>query len=203
VLGLGSAFLISTVAMNSVNYFLAIPPHSFIWYGFWAGFVSASICGGLVYLARRTVTIRPENVFKMSRSLVANNKEVQARLGNWIIPGKLKAYKIDGGNLTLERKGSTFSSIPTIKPPRVQMIYNMFGKDGTEGMVSVEAVKLKGTLTLRMVAVDIGNDLILVSGSKDRLQVVGQLRGFLQAERGKYLNQILEEDDDDLPPMLQ
>lgn len=204
VLGIGGVYFISSVVMGSANWFLSIPPHSFIWYGYIAGFFSAALCGGLIYATRRSVTIRPENVFRMSRKLVENNTEVQSQLGRYLTPGKLKAYKIDGGNITLEKKsGDTFATVPSLKPPRVQMLYNMFGDGGKEGMVSVEAVKLKGQLTLRMVAVDVGSNLILISGTEERLKVAGQLRGFLQAERAKYLSQDVEEDDDDVEPMLQ
>ena len=92
--GCVTAYVVSKFAMKTTNWFLSIKPHTYIWYGFLSGFASASVCGGLMYLARRTVTIRPENVYRMSKTLVERNKTVNARLGHYTKPGKLKAYKI-------------------------------------------------------------------------------------------------------------
>jgi len=152
-----------------------------------------------MYVARRTVTIRPENVYRMSKSLVERNSKVNQRLGHYTKPGKLKAYKIDGGNFTL--RPGTF--MPMYKPPRVQMLYNMFGAHGTEGMVNVEAEKINGRLKMKLVVVDIGREMILVNGEEDRMKVAGQLRGFLQAERVRYLQQDIVEEDDDIEPLIQ
>ena len=200
-IGIGciTAYVVSKGAMNTTNWFLSIKPHTYIWYGFLSGFVSASICGVLMYVARRTVTIRPENVYRMSKSLVEKNDKVNQRLGHYMEPGKLKAYKIDGGNFSV--RPGTF--IPMYKPPRVQMLYNMFGAQSKEGMVSVEAEKINGRLVMKLVVVDVGSDMILVTGMEDRMKVAGQLRGFLQTERVKYLKQDVIEEDDEVPPLIE
>ena len=152
-----------------------------------------------MYLARRTVTIRPENVYRMSRKMVERNNAVNVKLGHYTKPGKLKAYKIDGGNFTV-RPGTL---IPMYKPPRVQMLYNMFGAHDKEGMVSVEAEKINGRLKMKLVVVDVGREMILVDGTEDRMKVAGQLRGFLQSERVRYLQQDVIENDDDIEPLIQ
>ncbi len=61
----------------------------------------------------------------------------------------------------------------------------------------MEAVKHKGVIKLTLLALDIAGaragqaalDPIVVEGTEERLHVRGQLRGFLQAERGKYIAQ--------------
>ena len=186
--------------ITTTNAFLSIPPHSFIYYGFVSGFLSAGLCGSLAYAARKAVTIRPENVFRLSKKLIEENAQIQRLLGHLTTPGKLKAYKIDGGNFTI-RSGSF---VPAYKYPRVQMLYNVFGTNGREGMVTVEMEKVNGSLVPRLVAVDIGSELHLVAGLHERLEVTSQLRGFLLAERGEYIKQHIDEDDgDEVEPMLQ
>ncbi len=61
----------------------------------------------------------------------------------------------------------------------------------------MEAVKHKGVLKITLLALDIAParagqgvlDPIIVEGTEERLHVRGQLRGFLQAERSKYIEQ--------------
>lgn len=61
---------------------------------------------------------------------------------------------------------------------------------------TVEAVKHRGVLKITLLALDISTqpgqaplDPLICEGSEDRLHVRGQLRGFLQAERGKFIAQ--------------
>lgn len=54
---------------------------------------------------------------------------------------------------------------------------------------------------LSLVALDTQDHVLLVKGDETRLHVRGQLRGFLQAERAKYIAQIEAEDDDDATAM--
>lgn len=59
-------------------------------------------------------------------------------------------------------------------------------------MVTVEAVKQRGRLKLSLLTLDVLSErpeLLILHGTPDRLYVAGQLRGFLQAERVKYLAQ--------------
>lgn len=197
--GIASAYVISRIMMKTTNWFLSIPPGNFIWYGFVSGFLSAGICGSLAYAARKAVTIRPENVYNMSKQLIDKNSDIQAKLGGLTTPGKLKAYKIDGGNISI----SSASYVPRYIPPRVQMLYNMFGPNGREGMVSVEAEKINGTLTMKLVVVDIGREMHLVAGLEERMKVAGQLRGFLQSERVSYMKQDIFEENDDVEPLIE
>ena len=62
---------------------------------------------------------------------------------------------------------------------------------------TVEAVKHRGVLKITLLALDIAPrksdmapaDPIIIEGTEERLHVRGQLRGFLQAERSKYIEQ--------------
>lgn len=61
----------------------------------------------------------------------------------------------------------------------------------------MEAVKHKGVLKITLLALDIASvrgaqaalDPLILEGTEERLHVRGQLRGFLQAERSKYIAQ--------------
>lgn len=104
-------------------------------------------------------------------------------------------------------------------PPRVQMMFSLEG-DRTQAMATVECSKIMGKLDFSIISVDVINprssktELVrpaarpvacvtrsharcsrtaqfIVEGTKDRLKVRGQLRGFLQTERVSYLEQVV------------
>jgi hypothetical protein len=83
------------------------------------------------------------------------------------------------------------------------MLFQVVGDRG-EGMATVEAVKHRGGLVINLLAVDTlatpgrPSQLVLVTGSADKLGVRGTLRGFLQTERAQYIPQVATATDDDL-----
>ena len=82
------------------------------------------------------------------------------------------------------------------------MLFQVVGDRG-EGMVTVEAVKHRGGLVVNLLCVDTlaspgrPSQLVLVTGSADKLGVRGTLRGFLQTERAQYIPQVAVQTDDD------
>lgn len=157
--------------------------------GFAAGFSSAAMCAGGAYAINRALTIRPERAFRHALAAIAADPEVIEHLGDTVQSGKLRAYTIRQGSFGL----SPTKALEWL-PPRVQMLFQVVG-DKRYGMATVEAEKRGTRIHLNLVTVDAMDQrddtttLIFVAGDRERLSVRGQLRGFLQSERVRYMAQ--------------
>lgn len=157
--------------------------------GFAAGFLSASLCAGGAYATYRFLTIRPEFVYRKALSSIGGHEISKEVLGGTVHSGSLRAYTLRTGGVGLnsERRVAWLW-------PRVQMIFQVEG-DVRTAMATVEAEKRYGNLELTLLTIDVMDvashqtELMLLEGSKERLKVRGQLRGFLQSERVKYMDQ--------------
>lgn len=186
VYGVSKTVLYITHTFMSVN-FSTVAYISFI-----AGFGAAAFCGALFASGYRMVTIRPEPVFRAALSAVKANPEARQLLGSSIRAGQLRAYVLRTGTFGLDSETRKLTWLR----PRVQMLFQVVGSE-REGMACVEGTRKLGSLrkvhvnmlTLDVLRSDGDSTMVLVTGSPERLKVRGQLRGFLQTERVKYISQ--------------
>eukprot|EP01138_Halocafeteria_seosinensis_P004588 gb/GECG01004694.1/.p1 GENE.gb/GECG01004694.1/~~gb/GECG01004694.1/.p1 ORF type:complete len:274 (+),score=26.29 gb/GECG01004694.1/:1-822(+) len=168
--------------------------------GFLAGLSTGFLCSGMAYAAWRMSIIRPEVALQRALGVIRENQDVQRLLGYNIQGGHLRAYTIRNGGIGLDDN----SMRPKWLYPRVQMLCQVTGSQGT-GMTTIEAVRRGRYLNLDLVTVDIieskaaspsdSHPMLMITGSEDRLKVRGQLRGFLQTERVKYITQNKSEEE--------
>ena len=96
--------------------------------------------------------IRADPVYKYCKSWIINDSQVQAALGDGIVTGKLRSYRLDAGRMELKQmvkdklKKETSTSVgsPTWRPPRIQMIFDIraTGPPYRTGLVTCEAIKV-------------------------------------------------------------
>lgn len=156
--------------------------------GFGAGVVTAAGVASAAYFAMQRITIRPEYVFRLALHRLRNSQSVVDAVGKPVQGGNLRAYTIREGHYA-------FNAINRIGwvNPRVQMLFSVQGPK-QQAMVSLEAEKMGNTTEFTLLSVDVlGHHAdappLLVEGLEDRLKVRGQLRGFLQSERVRYIEQ--------------
>ena len=147
------------------------------------------------YFAMQRITIRPEYVFRLALHRLRNSQAVVDAVGKPVSGGSLRAYTIREGHYA-------FNAINRMGwvNPRVQMLFSVQGSK-QDAMVSLEAEKTGNSTEFTLLSVDIlGHHAdvppMLVEGLEDRLKVRGQLRGFLQSERVRYIEQSQPSRDD-------
>jgi len=98
--------------------------------------------GGLALFTADTLTIRADPVFKHCLHKVQVEEAVQLALGDGIVPGKLRSYRLDAGKFE-----ATSSSSLTWRHPRIQMIFDVQGQGPPfrSGIVTAEAKKVSGS----------------------------------------------------------
>lgn len=148
--------------------------------------------------------IRADPVYKYCKSWVINDSQVQAALGDGIVTGKLRSYRLDAGRVELKQmvkdklKKETSSSVgsPTWRPPRIQMIFDVraTGPPYRTGLVTCEAIKVPsgyglGKLQTTLLKVDYetgnegeggtteGDQTLFLVGSEDVLTRVSRRSG--------------------------
>jgi hypothetical protein len=143
--------------------------------------------GGAALVALDNVYIRADPVYKYGLSWVQNDGGVQTALGDGIMPGHLRSYRIDAG-----RFGGTTSL--TYEEPRIQMIFDVTasGPPYRTGLVTLEATKKTGfpaTLKTTMLKVDYetgdegeggsveGDQTLFLRGTAEDLQRVSSRSG--------------------------
>ena len=136
----------------------------------------------------RRFSIRPELVFRTAFHKLKNSQVVVDAIGAPVKAGALRAYTIQQGHMA-------FCADNSLKwvSPRVQMLFALEGSQHS-AMVSLEAETVNGALNFTLLTVDVlgakqNAPPLVVEGLQDRLEVRGQLRGFLQSERVRYIEQ--------------
>lgn len=164
--------------------------------GFGGGFAAAAASGAVLWAVSAALRIRPERVFKHTLARVQAHQGVQGMLGLHVNAGSLRAYTLRTGYLSL----CDVTYRPVWVEPRVQMLFQVEGDFG-KGMVTVEAKKhFPNSLAFTLVTVDpLGpkGHMQLVEGDAERLHVRGQLREFLQTERVSYIEQTVQDEDEE------
>mmetsp|Transcript_15076 Transcript_15076/g.16697 ORF Transcript_15076/g.16697 Transcript_15076/m.16697 type:complete len:297 (+) Transcript_15076:102-992(+) len=135
------AYALSRLFLGFTNFFTHLTPTVIAKWGFYTGFGTASLLGGLAMVTADNLYIRADPVYKYTRDWVVNDPSVQAALGDGIQSGNLRSYRLDAGRMEL--KGTTN---PVWAPPRIQMIFDVTatGPPYRTGLVTCEAVKSGG-----------------------------------------------------------
>jgi len=136
-----SFYALSRLFLGFTNFFTHLTPTVIAKWGFYTGFGTASLLGGLAMVTADNLYIRADPVYKYTRDWVVNDPSVQAALGDGIQSGNLRSYRLDAGRMEL--KGTTN---PVWAPPRIQMIFDVTatGPPYRTGLVTCEAVKSGG-----------------------------------------------------------
>lgn len=200
VVGTVAVYGLSKMLVSMASTLLNLTLTDALYVGFGAGMVGASGIIALSMLGLRRFRIRPEPVFQSALSRVRAHSSVSAALGSPVQASELRAYTIRPGHLTR----ATGLGLAWVHP-RVQMLFAIQGPHG-KGMVTCEALRKGAELDFTLIAVDVlfqstnhqhhphppkqqqqqqqsHHRPIIVAGTAERLEVAGQLREFLQAER--------------------
>lgn len=188
--------------------FMSISFTDVFYAGFGTGAATVGTVAAAAYAAQRQWSIRPEQVHGAALTKLRNHTDVKELLGPRVSSGSLRAYTLRNGQLGFD-SNNRFGWLH----PRVHMLFQVEGNKGS-GLVSLEAQKTSsGALDFSLLTLDtLGtpktpSKLVLVDGSEERLHVRGQLRGFLQTERVKYIAQTETDPEDEMakdmdePPM--
>lgn len=138
--GTVGAYIVSRGVLQFTSFFTHLTPTVVAKWGFYTGFGTASVLGGLAMVTADNLYIRADPVYRYCSNWVMNDARVQASLGDGIQPGNLRSYRLDTGKIQLEN-GS-----PVWKPPRIQMIFDVSatGPPYRTGLVTCEVVKGAG-----------------------------------------------------------
>ena len=149
--------------------------------------------------------IRADPVYKYCKRKVINDAKVQGVLGDGIVTGSLRSYRLDTGRVELKStvmdkmtKDETSSSLgpPIWRPPRIQMIFDVraTGPPYRTALVTCEATKVTssyglGKLQTTLLKVDYetgnegeggsteGDQTLFLVGSEDDLTRVSRRSG--------------------------
>lgn len=138
--GTVGAYVVSRGVLQFTSFFTHLTPTTVAKWGFYTGFGTASVLGGLAVVTADNLYIRADPVYHYCSNWVINDSRVQASLGDGIQPGNLRSYRLDTGKLLLE------NGILVWKPPRIQMIFDVSasGPPYRTGLVTCEVVKGAG-----------------------------------------------------------
>jgi len=197
--GTVGAYGLSRVVLNFTSFFTHLTPTTIAKWGFYAGFGTAGLLGGAAAVVADNLYIRADPVYQYCKKWVINDAQVQAVLGDGIVTGKLRSYRLDAGRVELKKeKGESRSSVgtPTWRPPRIQMIFDVraTGPPYRTGLVTCEAVKVPsgmglGKLQTNLLKLDYetgnegeggtteGDQTLFLVGSEDKLARVSRRSG--------------------------
>eukprot|EP00525_Craspedostauros_australis_P012103 CAMPEP_0198133002 /NCGR_PEP_ID=MMETSP1442-20131203/59338_1 /TAXON_ID= /ORGANISM="Craspedostauros australis, Strain CCMP3328" /LENGTH=304 /DNA_ID=CAMNT_0043794105 /DNA_START=525 /DNA_END=1439 /DNA_ORIENTATION=- len=133
-------YIVSRIFLGFTSFFTHLNPAVVVKYGFYTGFGTATLLGGLVCVAADNLYIRADPVFKYCLSWVQRDSKVKEALGDGLVAGSLRSYRLDSGKIEME--GVT----PKWKPPRIQMLFDIEarGPPYRTGLVTCEAIKQEG-----------------------------------------------------------
>ena len=188
---------IGSVSLHVATTLLQIDMEQVFKVGFFTGVGTVSLLAALALRALRAQSLRPDTVVRAALYALQRNGAVAEELGAGALrAGELAAFNVRDAHFAVSKLGWV--------EPRVSALFQVVGERG-EGMVTCEAVKHKGGLQFMLIALDLpagarGREarLLLVAGREERLHVRGSLRGFLQAERARFVPQdrgALQEED--------
>ncbi len=130
-IGLGAGALVVIYGVSKVGIvvagaLLSLDIYTVFGYGFWAGLLTAGICGGSFSYLSRLSRINPEKAFAKAFSRIEQSRRVHEALGMNVRPGQLKAYVHTRGHVSLGRQ-------LTWVEPRCQMLFQVRAPDGAVG----------------------------------------------------------------------
>jgi len=164
---------------NIFTGFLSMTPYDMGYYGFIAGFCTAGLLGTSSLAARRAIQIYPNELYNETLSLIRNDTNsceiLGGELGGHIESAGLRAYKIDGGTISVVNRSLQWV------PPRCQMIFDVKG-ELYDALATVEAVKTGGKMTLSFVGLDVMNSKqqrVHVLGDESKHETHHDLRSLL------------------------
>lgn len=73
------------------------------------------VVGGLALVTAENLYIRADPVYKYCFNWVRNHAVVQKNLGDGIVPGGLRSYRLDSGKIEM------VGTKPVWRPPRIQV----------------------------------------------------------------------------------
>jgi len=165
--------------------FLSLTPAIMGYYGFLSGFCTMGIIGAGATHGTRMLQIYPDEVFHMSLTEIKADPKVGQvlgrDLGGHISSTGLKAYKVDGGRLSLE------GGRPAWVPPRCQLIFDLKG-EMYDALAVVEAVKVGGYTNLSFVGVEVmssSNEKLVVKGEDSAIDFESDLRDLVSFKADK------------------
>lgn len=134
------AFIISKGLLSFTGFFTHLSPITVAKYGFYTGFGTASVLGGMSLVTADNLYIRADPVYKYCKNWATKDIRIQNALGNGLHGGELRSYRLDPGNFKLKGKSLTW------RPPRIQMIFDIKASDPPyrTGLVTCEATKSAG-----------------------------------------------------------
>ena len=112
------AYGISRVFLSFTSFFTHLTPTTIAKWGFYTGFISASVVGGLAVVTFESLYIRADPVYKYCLKWVQNDTMVQKTLGDGLQPGSLRSYRLDSGKLEVVGRAAVW------RPPRIQVSFN-------------------------------------------------------------------------------
>ena len=127
--------------MSFTNFFTSLSPAVVAKYGFYLGFSTSLTMTALAAFTLDSLTIRADPVFKHCLSKIQSDAIVMAKLGDGIVPGKMRSYRLDAGKFE-----ATSGTSVKWRNPRIQMIFDVVGQGPPfrTGLVTCEAVKVTG-----------------------------------------------------------
>ncbi|CAJ1966744.1 unnamed protein product [Cylindrotheca closterium] len=198
------AYGISRIALKFTSFFTHLTPTTIAKWGFYAGFGTAGVLGGIAAVVADNLYIRADPVYQYCKYKVINDTKVQGVLGDGIVTGNLRSYRLDAGRMELRAavmdklttKDASSVGSPTWRPPRIQMIFDVraTGPPYRTGLVTCEATKVPGSFglgklqtTLLKVDYETGNEgeggstegdqTLFLVGSEDDLTRVSRRSG--------------------------
>lgn len=127
--------------MSFTSFFTSLSPAIVAKYGFYLGFTTSLSMSALALFTLDTLTVRADPVFKHALSKVQGSEEIMSKLGDGIVPGNMRSYRLDAGKFE-----PTSGTSVAWRNPRIQMIFDVVGQGPPfrTGLVTCEAVKVTG-----------------------------------------------------------
>eukprot|EP00934_Nitzschia_sp_Nitz4_P004091 Nitzschia sp. Nitz4//scaffold26_size159584//119677//120796//NITZ4_002509-RA/size159584-snap-gene-0.24-mRNA-1//1//CDS//3329545136//4081//frame0 len=150
LIGAGSvgAYFFTRGVLSFTSFFTHLTPTTIAKWGFFTGFGTASVLGLVGAATMDNLYIRADPVYRYCSQWVMKDESVQKVLGDGMVPGNLRSYRLDAGRIELDQQSKTeasSSALPKLiwKPPRIQMIFDVTatGPPYRTGLVTCEAVK--------------------------------------------------------------
>ena len=192
----GSVVIARTV-LSFTSFFTHLTPMTMAKYGFYLGFGTAGALAGLATFTYDAVTIRADPVFRYGLAKVQADPNVMAALGDGIVPGKLRTYRLDSG-----RFEACSATKVVYRPPRIQMLFDVRGEGPPyrTGLCTLEAYKSTGSFPPQLKTTvlkldyedeneaDEGDKTIWLVGDEDKYQRVSKRSGIRLSELGRFMH---------------
>lgn len=138
--GTVGAYGISKVLLSFTSFFTHMSPIFIAKYSFYCGFGTATTFGGICLIVADNLYIRADPVYKYCKNWVTNDESCMKVLGEDIVTGNLRSYRLDAGSFHFDEKKLLW------RPPRIQMIFDVTGRSPPfrTGLVTAQATKEVG-----------------------------------------------------------